>query len=306
MRDHPCVRRKTSSLALLGVLPVLLELACAGSAEDHLRAARDALFCSDARAAVKEYEQAIQLARADPSLQSRRLLISALREAADAYHLELRDPLRAVQLYRDLVSAGPAGSAAARAHVKVSEILRNDLRDVHGAIGELAEAMVADPSQSTQLRYLSAKLYFELGDYPRCVAECDSVRAEDPASPLAGRATLLKVDALSMIDGRSSEGIRDLEMLAERFPGSELEAQALYELGRMRANAGDLEAAIEQWVRALKMHPAPSLVQSTILRARKRWEQVSGATGKARSTLLAKAMLDGVSGLRRARRGERP
>ena len=41
-------------------------------------------------------------------------------------------------------------------------------------------------------------------------------------------------------------------------------------MGKIRAEAGENEKAIEQWVEALKTHPDPNLVQDYISRARKR------------------------------------
>jgi hypothetical protein len=41
-------------------------------------------------------------------------------------------------------------------------------------------------------------------------------------------------------------------------------------MGKLKAEAGDNEKAIEIWVQALKNHPDPALVQDAIARARRR------------------------------------
>jgi hypothetical protein len=58
--------------------------------------------------------------------------------------------------------------------------------------------------------------------------------------------------------------------VVERFPGSELVPHALFELGKLRGEAGDDAGAIQAWVQALERHPDPEVVQSAIARTRKR------------------------------------
>jgi len=41
-------------------------------------------------------------------------------------------------------------------------------------------------------------------------------------------------------------------------------------MGRLKAEAGENEKAIEIWVEALKHHPQPAVVQASIARARRR------------------------------------
>jgi hypothetical protein len=45
---------------------------------------------------------------------------------------------------------------------------------------------------------------------------------------------------------------------------------ALFELGKLRGDAGDDAGAIQAWVQALERHPDPQVVQSAIARTRKR------------------------------------
>jgi tetratricopeptide (TPR) repeat protein len=303
MRDHPSPGHgATGWISALAVLLALVNLGmtCTPSAEQHLRAARDAMYLGDARSALVRYEQAAQTAADDDSPRGQRLREAALREAADASYLDLHEPGRAATLYRELIQTEPATSEALEARISLARILRADFRDLRGAIVELTAVIARQPPGTARLRYELAKLYFELGDYAQCALESEAILERHAAESLAARATFLKAEALAMIEGRASEAICVLEELLKRFPRSELQPYALYELGRMRAAAGDLEAAIEQWVRSLKTHPHPEFIQSAIVRARKRLDQSSSASDHVAAAILANAVLDGLSTLRRA------
>ncbi len=301
MRDSPSLWRSANRglFRLVAVFAVVtVQAACTRSAEDHLGAARDAKYLGDIGEALKHYELALQVAARGDCAQAERVRATALREAADTCYLELHDTRRAAALYRDLIQGHPDAAETFGARIQLAQILRADLHDLRGAVAELAAAVARQPSRSAHLRYEMAKLYFELADYGQCALESDAIVQGDGASDLAPQATFLKAQALAMIEGRSSEAIRAFEELVERFPSSDLAPHALYELGRMLADSGELEAAIEQWVRALKTHPSPGSIQSTILRARKRLEQASSVRDRVAAAVVANAVFGGLSGLR--------
>jgi tetratricopeptide (TPR) repeat protein len=292
-----CALREISTLCAL--LALAATTACTRSAEDHLRAAEDATYSGHPRKALNEYERAAELAAREDSAHAPLVQARALRGAADVCYLELREPARAAAIYRRLIRIHPDRPETLEARVNLAQILRGDLHDLRGAISELAAAVARQPPQAAGLRYEMATLYFELGDYRQCALESDAIIERYGNSAIAARAYFLKAEALAMIDGRTSEAILALEQLLERFPSSELHPHVLYQLGRLRAEAGDLEAAIEQWVLALKMHPNPSFIQSAISRARKRLEQAT-ASDRVAQALVANAVFDGLSTLRDA------
>ncbi len=261
------------------------------------------MYRGNARSALVEYERAAQIAGRDDSVQADRVRARALREAGDACNLELGEPARAAELYRELVQSQPSAPEALQARLHLVEILRVDLHDLPGAIAELAAAIARQPPQTAELRYELAKLYFQMGHYTQCALESDAVVQRYGTSSIAARAALLHAEALGMIEGRSSEAIQLLERLVDRFAGSELRPLALYQLGRMREEAGDLEDAIEHFVRALNTHPYPSVVQAAIARARKRLEASAGE--RVAAMIVANALFDGLSTLRQTDASER-
>jgi tetratricopeptide (TPR) repeat protein len=199
----------------------------------------------------------------------------ALRGAADIYYLELREIPRAVEASRELLQVCPESPESIEGHIYLADILKNHYHDLRGAIGELNAAVAHHATQSSELSYRIAKMYFQLANYPQCVLEADRVVERHGNSAFVDDALLLKAQALSMMENKRADATRVLETLIDRFPESELQPHALFELGKLHDEMGEPEKAIECWVEALKRHPDPAVVQSAILRARKRIENMT-------------------------------
>lgn len=267
-RSSACIGRALWPALALGVLLA----GCKKTPEDHLRRARDAIFEKKAHRALEEYRHALDLLERNDSSHPHPLRARALRGAADVYYLELRDPPRAVEIYRELIQSSPDAPEAVEARVNLAQILRAHYHDLRGAVSELAAAISRNAPQSAELNYEVAKLYFELSDFQQCELEADAVIQKYGTTPYVERAMFLKAQALEMVESKRAEAIRAFQELIQRFPQSEFEPHALFEVGKMRAEAGELESAIEVWVQALKNHPDPEVVQSAISRVRKRIE----------------------------------
>jgi tetratricopeptide (TPR) repeat protein len=254
----------------LGVAMLALLCACADKPADHLPKAREASYEKDPHRALKEYRRALDLLERDESKEADVLKARALKGAADVYWQELRDVRQAIAVYRELVQQCPEAPESLEAHLVMAELLRIQVRDLRGAIGELAAAIARNPPQVAELTYQVAKLYFELGDYQQCELEAQKVVTRFETSAYVDDAMFLRGQALGMMEGRRDAAQRVFEELAQRFPDSELAPHAQYELGKLVAEAGENERAIEIWVDALKHHPDPKLVQSSIARVRQR------------------------------------
>ncbi|MCE9668895.1 tetratricopeptide repeat protein [Myxococcus stipitatus] len=258
----------------LRIALVALALAGAGCRRDkpvdHLQRARDATFEKRPDEALVEYRKAFDMLRHDSTPEALVLRARALKGAADVYWLEQRKVKEAVGVYRELIQQCPESPEALEARIIVAELLRVYYRDLRGAIDQLTAALQRNPPQGAELHYQVAKLYFELGDYQQCELETRRLIERFATSAYVDDSLFLQAQAISMIEGRRQEASRTFADLRTRFPDSELAPHALFEMGKLRSDAGEHEKAIETWVEVLKTHPDPSLVQDYIARARKR------------------------------------
>nr|WP_153869318.1 MULTISPECIES: tetratricopeptide repeat protein [Myxococcaceae] len=262
------VRRALGAALLLLVAAPLA--GCREGAEEHLARARDATFEKRPDEALVEYRKAIDALRRDDSERANVLRARALKAAADVYWLEQRKVKEAVSVYKELILQAPESPEANEARVVLADLLRMHYGDLRGAIDQLTAALARNPPQGAELQYQVAKLYFELGNWAQCELEARKVAERYATSALVDDALFLQAQALSMMDGKRQEASRTFADLMARFPDSELAPHAAFEMGKLRAEAGENEKAIEIWVAALKTHPKPAVVQDAIARARRR------------------------------------
>ncbi|HZH17615.1 MAG TPA: tetratricopeptide repeat protein [Archangium sp.] len=251
------------------------------SAPDHMQRARDAIFEKRPDEALVEYRKALDALRLDDSAQAQVLKARALKGAADVYWLEMRKVKEAVSVYKELITQCPESPEALEGRVVLAELLRVHFRDLRGAIDQLTAALARNPPQSAELHYQVAKLYFELQDYQQCVLESRKLVERFATSAFVDDAIYLQAQALHMqalkaepgspeVPRFRQEASRTYADLITRFPDSELAPHAVFETGKLKAESGDNEKAIETWVQALKNHPEPATVQDAIARARRR------------------------------------
>lgn len=259
------------ALRLLAVAALVsLVAGCSRSADEHLGRARELVYARKPQAALREYRLAMDVVERAEGPEAARIRAAALRGAADVYWLELHDVPKAVSVYRELVAQAPDAPETAEAHVVLAGILESHYRDLRGAISELTAALARNPPQAPDLRYHVAKLYFELGDYQQSELEARTLIDKFPSSALVDNAWMLAGQSLSMREGMHGEAMKAYATLVEAFPSSELVPHALFELGKLRGEAGDDAGAIQAWVQALERHPDPQVVQSAIARTRQR------------------------------------
>ncbi len=251
-------------------------------APEHMQRARDAIFEKRPDEALVEYRKALDALRLEDSPQAPVLRARALKGAADVYWLELRKVKEAVSVYKELIAQCPEAPESQEARVVLAELLRVHFRDPRGAIDQLTAALARNPPQGAELHYQVSKLYFELQDYQQCVLEARKLAERFPTSVFLDDALFLQAQALHMqaLQGGAAgtpegsryrqESSRTYADLLARFPDSELAPHVLFEAGKLKAEAGENEKAIELWVQALKHHPEPGMVQDAIARARRR------------------------------------
>lgn len=239
-------------------------------APTHLERARNAQFLQKPDVAIAEYKLALDLLERDTTPQSNLYRARALRGAADLYAFQLDDPRRAVEVYRELITLCPEAPETLEGRLHLAGLLWHQFSDLRGAIDEYTFALERNPPQSAELSFTVAKLYFELKDYKQCELEAGKVTQRFETSVWVDDALYLRGQALAMMESRKPDAQRVFRDLLDRFPDSELRAHALVELGRLEADSGDPEQAIELWVSALKTHPTPQAVQRQIALVRGR------------------------------------
>src|SRR5437763_812079 len=117
------------ALALL-----LLVAACKQTAQDHVNAARTALYEKKPQDALHEYRLALEVLEKDDSPEAQVLKARVLRGAADVYYLELRDMKNAVQVYRELIHECPEAPETLEGRMHLADILATHFHDLRGAI----------------------------------------------------------------------------------------------------------------------------------------------------------------------------
>ncbi len=250
----------------------------------HLARAREALFHQKPDVALAEYKLTLDVLDRDTTPQAALYRARALRGAADVYAFEMKDPRRAVEVYRELTTTCPEAPETLEGRLHLAGLLWHEFRDLRGAIAEYTAALARNPPQSAELSFTVAKLYFELQDYSQCELEADKVVRKYETSTFVDDALYLRGQALAMMDGRKPEAQRVFLDLVDRFPESDLATHTLVELGRLKADAGDPEGAIELWVQALRTHPTPVAVQQQIALVRGRLRATTpGRVGDATS-----------------------
>ena len=231
---------------------------CRDKPADHMQRARDAIFEKRPDEALVEYRKAFDMllrdesargagdARPGPQGRRGRVLAGAAQGEGGG------------GVYRELIQQCPESPEALEARIILADLLRVHYRDLRGAIDQLTAALARNPPQSAELQYQVAKLYFELGDYQQCELEARKLTERFATSLLRGRRHVPPGPG-ALHDGRASARRRSRTYadLRARFPDSELAPHALFEMGKLRADAGDNEKAIEIWVEALKTHPDP-------------------------------------------------
>lgn len=280
---HPGGLPVTRAAALV-LLSVTLVAGCKtpDDATAHLEKARAAQFEQKPDVALAEYKLVLDRLDRDPSGQATLYRARALRGAADLYAFELKDPRRAVEVYRELITLCPEAPETLEGRLHLAQILWHDFRDLRGAIAEFTAALARNPPQSAELTFTNARLYFELQDYEQCELEANKVAQKYETSAFVDDALYLRGQALGMMEGRKPDAQRVLSELLQRFPDSDLKPHVLVELGRLKADT-EPEKAIELWVESLKTHPTPSAVQQQIALVRGRLrattpDQVGDAT----------------------------
>jgi tetratricopeptide (TPR) repeat protein len=256
------------SLRPLSVLLFLALTACRPDASEHLQRGHDARFERRYEEALGEYRRALEVLEREDAGTVEVLRARILKAAADVYWSDMGKARDAVVLYRELIEVCPDAPETLESRVALARLLADSMNDRRGAIDVLEGAIQRNPPQVAELSYRKASLYFSLGDYAQAEVEASRLIQRYSTSAWVDDALFLRGQSLAMLEGRREEAARSFTELEEKLSDSELVPHAIFERGRLLAEAGEREKAIEVWVSALPLHPTPQMVQDSIARTR--------------------------------------
>lgn len=239
--------------------------ALGNSASARLERARTLAFEGRVVEAAAEYQGL--LVTLDPS-RRREAWIEATVRLAELVHLELKDPQRALDLYRELVREFPDAEESWQARERIAWIALKHLHDRHEAISQWQELALSGRPDADKWALEVARAYFKLRDYEQVRRECAALAERSPSGEHTGEALLLAATSLQL-ENRHEEAIAAFEEVAKRFPESEVEAQARYQIGLSLAALREWDGAMAALVASLENHPDPWRVQAEITRVRR-------------------------------------
>ncbi len=257
------------SLALLACAALWLT-GCPADPAEHFENAQQLTYQRLHKDALAEYVEVLSLVAKKDSDRARELRVKSLKAAGDICYLELRDPSRAVEYYRSLVSRYPEDPRSLEARANLAEIYRS-LGDLRASVAELAAIVQAFPNheETHRYQYLAAKDYFELRDWDQVVVEVNVLAERFPDSEYLDDAQLL-VASSWVLQGDRQKALAAYDRFLERWPEGELAPRAMFEQARLYAENEQLEKSVDLLMRALQTHPTPKLVQAEIARIRRR------------------------------------
>lgn len=249
------------------ILGTLL-LGCQPGVESRLEEARELVFKQRTDEAIAAYHSVLFSLEGEEGEEAREARIEALSRIGDLTYLEKRDMKGAAEVYRSLIELAPTAEEAYWAREKLAEIAHRHFRDIPEAINQWQALASSGREGAARFAYLVAKAYFELRDYEQSRKECEALAEAFPEDK-AARDALFLFAATHQFEGAYAEAIEAYERVESRWPDSEIATRALFEKGRARFSAGDPDAALADYLQALKSHPDPERVQAEIARARR-------------------------------------
>lgn len=251
----------------------LLALVLAGTGchrPGRLDRAKELTYQRDFAGAVAAYHDALIDLGRDESPEARDARAAALRAVGDLYNLQLHDPVKAAQAYRDLAERYPERPETFDARVQLADILRDRFHDTRAALAQLAALTQSFPNHldADRYQYRAAMDYFALRDYAQTETELKLLLARYPGTGYRVDAQMLLASCLSL-EGRKAQAVELYGEIAREHPGADA-GRANLEIARIYEEANDWEKAENALARALPDHPEPAVVTLALSRVRRR------------------------------------
>ncbi|MHB1845718.1 MAG: tetratricopeptide repeat protein [Deltaproteobacteria bacterium] len=285
---RPLLLRRGRALALLALL--LAPLAgCPRSAQGLLEHADSLESRKRFPEALAAYRDALRRLGPDDGPSARAIRARALAHLGDLCYLDLNDSHCARDAYQRLVDRFPDAPESYEARIHYSELLRDRLGDVPGAIAQLEALVAAYPDRpgADDFQYQVAEGYFGLGDYAQTRTEARALLDRFPQSRRGPQARFLLASCYEL-EGRRSDAIAAYEELLDRTQDPELVPRAQLALAKLLELEGQNDRALTTLLECLKGYPDPQTIQREI-------DRLEGKLARARSLEHPDAFDHGVA-----------
>ncbi len=217
--------------------------------------------------ALASYRDALRRLGEDDGPQARAIRARALFRLGDLCYLDMGDARCAKDAYQRLLDRLPDAPEAYQARVHFSELLRDRMGDVPGAIAQLEALVAAYPDRpgADEFQYQAAEGYFGLGDLAQTRTEARALLERFPQSKRAPQARFLVASCFEL-EGDRSEAIAAYQGLIDRTQDPELVPRAQLALAKLLEQEGQDDRALTTLLACLKGYPNPRTIQLEIER----------------------------------------
>jgi tetratricopeptide (TPR) repeat protein len=245
-------------------------LGCGGGGE-RLDGARELALAGHYRAALLETRAllfAMPDSRDDEATEHTRR--GALKLAGDLCAVHLDDAGCAAQEYRKLVQRFPTSPEALEARERLGDLYAR-LDDNRDALEAWRDQVAAAPDRkgADEAELKIARALVDQGRLEEARTAVAELMSRWPESPLAPRARLIAASTYHL-EGRAADAVLAYDKVANSYPRTAVEAEALFEKGNCLTEQGDDAHAVQAFTEALSRHESPELVQFAIERAQRR------------------------------------
>ena len=247
------------------LLVALLGLGCQEPAEGLLEEAQELLYLERYDEALRKVDAALIELAYGHTPKERALREESLALGGRLAHLFLGDPRRALLYYQRLVKEFPESPKTWEARQRLASIHLDELQDTRGAIAQWKGLVAAytkrEGVDAFQLQV--AKGYLSIGDHDQARTEARLLLSRFPSSGHRDEAQRL-IGSSFQAQGRCEEAISAFQTLFQEADDPTLVGNARLEEGACLSKLGRDEEALEAYMKALKIHPDPQIVQLKI------------------------------------------
>ena len=198
----------------------------------------------------------------------------ALLRLGKIWQYDRRDGQRALLCYLQLEYDYPDSLLVVPARQEAAKIVKYTLKDYLRAIEFYQQLLDLNTSLSDQYYYEIADCYFRLKNYSQARIELEILLENYPDSELIPEVLLRKGEFL-LLEGLESAAQQDWQSLIEQYPDSPLQLQARFNLAKLLEENGSLDEALQRY-RQIEGFPYPELLHQKISHLERRIAEKTG------------------------------